>query len=96
MVVLYAVAVLVGALTLGAWILLGVMAERPGSFVVDPEGRCGLRVRSAVVGVLGFGLGGMSASYAGWPGLAALAAAAGGAVITVLSGRYLGVGGDEA
>jgi hypothetical protein len=96
MVALYAVAVLLGAVSLGSWILLGVMAERPGSSVVDPEARFGLRGRSTVAGVLGFGLGGMSASYAGWPELAALGAAAGGAVFAVLSGRYLGIGGDEA
>lgn len=96
MVPLYAVVVVLGALCLGVWILLGLVAERPGSSVMDPEARYGLRGRSAVAGVLGFGLGGMSASYAGWPSLAALAAAAGGAALAVLSGRYLGVGGDEA
>ncbi len=95
MVALYAIAVLLGALGLTTWIVVGVMAERPGSAAVDPEVRFGVRGRSIVAGVLGFGLGGMSSSYAGWPVVAVLAAATGGAALAVVSGRYLGVGGDE-
>lgn len=96
MVALYAVAVIVGALGLTGWVVAGVLAERPGSSVAQPEARFGLRGRSLVVAVLGFGLGGMSASYAGWPELGALGAALAGAGLLVVSGRYLGVGRGEA
>jgi hypothetical protein len=94
MVALYATAVILGALGLSIWVVLGVVAEREGAQVVAPERRFGLRGRSVLVAVLGFGLGGMSASYAGWPTAVAFAAAVSGAGLLVASGRHLGVGGD--
>lgn len=61
---------------------------------LDPERRFGERGRDVVAATLGFGLGGMSASFAGWStGLAALGAVAGGA-LAVVAGRYLGVEED--
>jgi hypothetical protein len=46
--------------------------------------------RALVAGVLGFGLGGMSASFGGWnPGLA-LAGAFGGSLLMILAARFLG------
>lgn len=47
---------------------------------LDPERRFGRRGRLVVAGLAGFGLGGMSASYAGWPLAAAFGAAIGAAV----------------
>jgi hypothetical protein len=47
-----------------------------------------------VSGILGFGLGGMSASFAGWATGVALLGATGGAVLAVLVGRYLAVDED--
>ncbi len=96
MVAVYAVSVIVGALSLAAWVVVGIVAERPGSVARDPESRFGERGRSIVVAVLGFGLGGMSASYAGWPGGLAFAGALAGAAFLVVSGRLLGVGDGEA
>ena len=61
---------------------------------LDPERRFGARGRDVVAATLGFGLGGMSASFGGWnTGLAVVGAVAGG-VIAVLVGRYLGVEDD--
>ena len=47
--------------------------------------------RYVVGGILGFGLGGISASYGGWPTGAAVAAAIGGAAIAMAAARFLGV-----
>ncbi len=56
---------------------------------VDPDRRFGRRGRLTVAGLAGFGLGGMSASYAGWPAAAALAGAVGGAVLVGAAAYYL-------
>ena len=65
-----------------------------GKDSLDPEERFGELGRTVIAAVLGFGLAGMSASFAGWsPGLAVVGAA-GGAVAAVLIGRYLGVEED--
>ncbi len=46
-------------------------------------------VRHVLVGLLGFGLAGMSASFGGWPAGLAIVAAGGGAALLILLGiRY--------
>ena len=91
MVPIYAVATVVGLVALLGWIGLTVFAATvAGSERRDPEQRFGSTGRLAVAAVFGFGLAGMSASYAGWTWLAALAAALGGAVGAGLVARYLG------
>lgn len=95
MVAIYAVATVLGVIGLLAWITLGIAASAGGdSTSLDPETRFGERGRVAVGGVLGFGLGGMSASFAGWNAGLAVAAAVAGAAAAVLVGRYLGVEED--
>jgi hypothetical protein len=55
---------------------------------LDPEVRFGSRGRAIVAGVTGFGMGGISASYAGWNSWLALAGAvAGASVMAVLAWR---------
>lgn len=95
MVVVYAVAVIGGALALVAWVAVAALAERPDSTVQAPDERFGRTGQDAVTFTLGFGLGGMSASFAGWPGVAAAAAAIAGGVALLVSGRWLGTTSDS-
>lgn len=91
MVPIYALATAVGLVALLAWIALTVFANTvAGSVARDPERRFGPTGRLAVAAVFGFGMAGMSASFAGWPWLAALAAALAGAIGAGLVARYLG------
>lgn len=95
MVPLYAIAVFLGFVGVAGWVLAGTLASNPDSTVQDPMARFGERLRTVVTATLGFGLGGMSASYAGWPGLAAIAAALGGAALLVISIRLIEAGEPE-
>ncbi len=95
MVPLYAICTALGIIAIIAWVTLGMAATAwEGKDHLDPERRFGALGRDIVAATLGFGLGGMSASFAGWnTGLAALGAVAGG-VIAVVVARYLGVEED--
>ena len=97
MIPIYAICVVLGAVAALVWIFLGLGSEAiPGKSSFDPDARFGERGRWAVAGVLGFGLGGMSASFAGWATLPALGGAVGGAALMVLAAHYLGVAdGDD-
>lgn len=96
MVPVYAICVVVGAIALIGWVVLGLTASSvEGTDSVDPEDRFGEPGRMVVLGVLGFGLGGMSASFAGWGNGLSVVGALGGAVGAMLIGRYLGVEGDS-
>jgi asparagine N-glycosylation enzyme membrane subunit Stt3 len=91
----YAVATVLGVLGIIVWVILGMVATAvAGKESLDPEGRFGLAGRSVVAALAGFGLGGMSASYAGGSTLLGIAGAVAGAVAMVLVGRYLGVEED--
>lgn len=91
MVPIYALATAAGVVSLLVWIGLTVFANTvAGREPLDPEGRFGPTGRVAVAAVFGFGLAGMSASFAGWSWLAALAAALAGAIGAGLVARYLG------
>ncbi len=86
MVWIYATALVLGSLALLVWILgVAVGAWVDGWEFADPEQRFGEKGRSAVAAAAGFGMGGMSATFAGWnPVLAAAAALVGGvALVTV-------------
>lgn len=95
MVAVYAICTVLGVVALLGWVTLGIAAAAwDGKEHLDPEGRFGETGRTVVSAVLGIGLGGMSASFAGWStGLAAVGAVAG-AVIAVVVSRYLGVEED--
>ncbi len=76
----YAVALLVGAVALIAWIISTAIASSvEGWGWLDPEGRLGRRGRMAVAALFGFGMAGLSATFGGWPAWAAAGAAAAGA-----------------
>ena len=89
MVVLYGIAVVAGALALVGWVIWDTLAEAPGSSGQGPTVRFGMRGRRAVTAVLGFGLGGISASFAGWNQALALGAAVAGAVLLAMSAHVL-------
>ncbi|MDJ0924770.1 MAG: hypothetical protein QNJ77_09415 [Acidimicrobiia bacterium] len=91
MIPVYAVFVAVGFLALLTWVFLALTAGSvAGKESLDPEQRYGPRGRYLVAGLLGFGLGGMSASFGGWGGTA-LVAAIGGAALMVGGASFLGV-----
>jgi hypothetical protein len=84
-----------GVIALLAWVFLGLAASSvAGREGLDPEERFGDKGRNAVSGLLGFGLGGMSASFAGWSTGLAIVGAVMGALVAILVGRYLGVEGE--
>lgn len=92
MIPVYAVVLVLGVLALLAWLVLGLAASSvDGKESWNPEDRFGVSGRQVVAGLLGFGLGGMSASYAGWASGLTVLAAIGGVIVGLLSVRFLGV-----
>ena len=90
MTAVYAISLISGVFLLLAWVASVAVAETVAGWDhVDPDRRFGRRGRLTVAGLAGFGLGGMSASYAGWPAAAALAGAVGGAVLVGAAAYYL-------
>jgi hypothetical protein len=89
MIALYTVAVVAGLIAILCWVGFGVMATAvDGWGGLDPEARFGPLGRAIVAGVTGFGMGGISASYAGWtPWLALVGAMAGAAMMALLATR---------
>lgn len=95
MVAVYAIATILGVIGIISWVALGMVAETvAGKESLDPEARFGATGRGVVGGVVGFGLGGMSASYAGAGAPLAILGAILGAVAMVVVGRYLGIEED--
>ncbi|NIS32955.1 MAG: hypothetical protein GWN73_12640, partial [Actinobacteria bacterium] len=66
MVALYSVVLLAGLVAVAGWLVAGTLAANLDSRVTDPAVRFGSRGRDVANALLGFGLGGMSSSYAGW------------------------------
>lgn len=94
---LYAIALVLGVVAMISWVVLGLTAGSvAGKASLDPEHRFGQRGRDVVAAALGLGLGGMSASFAGWPASLAVVGAVAGGVGAVVVGRYLGVEEDPA
>jgi hypothetical protein len=95
MTAVYAIVLVLGFVGLLVWIARSAVADTvEGWERVDPEVRFGVRGRLTVAGTFGFGLAGMSATFAGWPVAGALAAAIGGVAFAVgIAVRY---GPDEA
>jgi len=92
-VVVFALSVVVGAVALILWVIVSSLSARPESRLTDPEERYGQTGRTVILAVLGIGLGGMSASFAGWSIAASLAAAVAGGAALAVSGRWLGIEG---
>ena len=91
MTAVYAVTLVVGLLGLGAWIVATAVADMvEGWQSLDPESRFGPWSRRAIAALVGFGMTGISASYGGWPDIAAFGAAVvGGAALAAIS-EWLG------
>lgn len=96
MVAVYAVCTILGVVGIVGWIALGMAAsaaeDKPH---LDPELRFGSTGQYTVAAVAGFGLAGMSASFAGWNAAAAVVGAFAGAALGVMSARYLGFEDDS-
>ena len=68
MTAVYALALLTGIILVLGWVAAVAVSEMVAGWShLDPERRFGRRGRLVVAGLAGFGLGGMLASYAGWP-----------------------------
>lgn len=84
MVWVYAAALIAGIVLLLAWIAAAAVAAWvDGWDFADPEQRFGPRGRFVVAGSIGFGMAGLSATYAGFHPLAAVVAAVAGAAALV-------------
>ena len=80
----YGIALAAGFVALLVWIVAVFAADSVDSWEgFDLERRYGVNGRRSVAAVLGFGMAGLSASYAGWNTSVALAAAAAGAAVAV-------------
>jgi hypothetical protein len=88
MVWVYAIALAVGFLLLLGWIVgVALAAWVEGWEWADPERRFGGNGRWFVAGVFGFGMAGMSATFAGWHPILSLIAAGLGAAALMLVAR---------
>ncbi len=63
MVKVYAVSLVIGMVSLLVVVFGGVLAENVGHPERDPGGLIGIRGKSVVGGLVGFGMGGMSAEF---------------------------------
>ena len=90
MVWVYAFALAAGFLMLLAWIVgVAVAALVEGWDFADPERRYGQTGRALVAGTIGFGIAGMSATFAGWhPAVSLVAAILGGAALVAVSRAF--------
>jgi len=91
MTALFGMILLVGVFGLLVWVAAtGVAHSVDGWQGVDPETRFGRMGRSALAGFLGFGMAGMSASYADWSPVLTLIGALAGATALVAVGFWFG------
>jgi len=82
---LFGIPLLVGFLLLIVWLsATAVAATVEGWSDVDPDRRFGRTGRFAMAGLIGFGMAGISALYAGWIPLLAVAAGVLGAVLLMV------------
>ena len=90
MVWLYAIALAAGFVMLLLWIAgAAVGAWVEGWEFADPERRFGARGRKVVAGAIGFGMAGMSATFAGWhPIFAIIAAILGGVALVAVERAF--------
>jgi hypothetical protein len=96
LIALYAVVLAVGLVALGTWIAAGAIASSvDGRSSLDPEARFGPRGRMAIGSAVGLGMGGLSATYAGWDSLPALLAAVAAAGFGALIARVFGPTTDQ-
>lgn len=85
----YGISLVVGIVALIAWILIGGFSEANDGRPKHPDERFGAKGRAVVAGLTAFGIGGLSASFGGWPtALAVIAATVAAAVFAVYAYRY--------
>lgn len=85
----YGISLVVGILGLVTWILWGGFSEANDGRPRHPDDRFGPTGRAVVAALTAFGMGGLSASFGGWPTAAAVAAAAlAGVVFAVYAYRF--------
>ncbi|MGD2051446.1 MAG: hypothetical protein PVI35_03125 [Acidimicrobiia bacterium] len=90
MVAVSAVALVIGLLGLLGWVAAGTVGESVAGWSrLDPEARFGAAGRAVIAGLVGFGMGGLSSSFAGWPGWATVGAALAGAAVAIGAARLL-------
>lgn len=88
MTLLFALPLLIGIVGLITWIGVTALARMSDQYAhLDPERRFGARGRFALAFILGFGMTGISALYAGWAAWLSVAAGlVGGAVLAAVAG----------
>jgi hypothetical protein len=92
---LFGIPLLIGLLLMMVWIAATAVAGTvEGWENVDPEHRFGRSGRFVLAGVIGFGMAGISALYAGWPHLLAVGAGAAGGIGLVFVSTWLGPDSD--
>jgi len=81
MTVVYAIVLIAAIVGLIGWVLATAVGEGVAGWAwVDPEARFGRPARLIVAAALGFGMGGMSATFAGLPVVVSLLGSVAGAV----------------
>ena len=86
----FAIVLLAGILGLLVWVALTAVADTVEGWTrVDPEALFGSRGRFGLAAALGFGLAGMSATFAGWSGAWPILASVAGAAFSIgVAARY--------
>lgn len=91
MTALFGIPLLLGFSLMAVWIAAtAVAATVDGWESVDPERRFGRTGRFVVAGIIGFGMAGISALYAGWPQFLAVGAGIAGTVGLIIVSIWLG------
>ena len=91
MTALFAVSLIVGVGAILLWIALSVVATSvDGWEQSDPETRFGAKGRATIAAVTGFGMGGISATYAGWSNGFVIGASLVGAAVMAVAAAKLG------
>ncbi len=91
MTILYAMTLSLGLIGVVGWIVLStVSATVRGWASADPEIRFGKTGRTMVAALVGSGMGGLSATFAGWPDPASIGGAVAGAVGLGIASHLLG------
>jgi hypothetical protein len=91
MTVFYGLVLLVGLVLAGVWlVMIAIAGQVEGWAHVDPEIRWGVRGRSVISGLIGFGMAGISVLYTQLPDLFALVGGLVGAVALIAVSRFFG------
>jgi len=94
---LYAMVLATGVIGLVAWVIAASLAASvDGRSDLDPEIRFGSTGRMMIAAAVGFGMGGMSATFAGWDLVPSLLGAAAGGLLAAAIARYLGPTAEDA